>query len=256
VILLIQISGVFITGTDTGVGKSIIAGGLAAALKRRGVDVCIMKPIQSGGVVVDGKLLSEDVRFMIECSGISDDYELVNPLCLRLPAAPNLASEQEGIEIELDKLFSAYVQLKKRHEFMIVEGAGGIMAPITSELQIYHMIKKFNLPIIIVSRPGLGTINHTLLTIEIARRQEIPIIGVIINNYPNEIIDPDTDIVLKTNPDQIERFGKVKILGIVPHDPNVSLEYCKVGEIIDLVSDNVDIDHILNFKCCFNDKLE
>jgi dethiobiotin synthetase len=207
-----------------------------------------MKPIQSGGVDQNGKIVSEDARFMIKCCGISDAMDLVNPICLRLPAAPNLASEQEGVKIDINELFSSYKRLKEKHEFMIVEGAGGILAPITNDKQVYHLIKMFDLPIIIVSRPGLGTINHTLLTAEFAKEHNIPIIGVIINNYPTMKLDKDTDLILQTNPSQIERFGngRIKILGIIPNDSMVSLERCEIGNIIDLVSKNVDLDYILN----------
>jgi len=243
--------GVFITGTDTDVGKSVIAGGLAGALHARGVNVGVMKPVQSGALKKDGKLVSLDAQFMLRASGIDDELEMVNPVRFHLPAAPNLAAKVADCEINLKYLIKRYKELQKRHEFIIVEGAGGLTTPITDDCQMHEFIKALGLPIIIVARPGLGTINHTLLTAEFARQNDIPIVGVIINNYPQG--DKEFDIVLRTNPHQIARFGTVNILGIVPHDPTLSLEDCVPGNIVKIVENNVELDFILNFEMGLND---
>ena len=243
---MVKIQGAFITGTDTEVGKTIVAGGLAGAIKNRGIDVGVMKPVQSGGVEKDGKLLSSDALFMLSACGIDDDISLVNPVCLRLPAAPNLAAEVAGVEIDIDEIISCYQELCNKHEFMLVEGAGGLTTPITDEYQMHELVKALKLPLIIVARPGLGTINHTLLTAEFASQKSIPIVGVIINNYP--VDDKKDDIVYRTNPKQIANFGNLKILGIVPHDPSINLENCEVGNIVNLIEEHVDIDYILDFE--------
>ncbi len=250
VITLKKNMGVFITGTDTEVGKSVLAGGLAGALRERGINVGIMKPVQSGGIIQAGKLVSPDVLFMLKARGLDDDpdLELVNPVCLALAAAPNIAAQNEGFDIDLKQISQAYKQLKELHDFLVVEGAGGITTPITDDYRMFHLIKDLDLPIIIVARPGLGTINHTVLTIEFARRQGISVMGVIINDHPVDVDDIQTDIVLRTNPDQIARLGKTKILGIVPHDPAVDLDKCQVGNIVGLVEEHVDIDHIINYQ--------
>ena len=248
VILLVISRGIFVTGTDTDVGKSVVAGGLAGALRQKGVDVGVMKPVQSGGIERDGELVSPDALFMLKSSGISDELQLVNPVCLALPAAPNLAAEVAGHEIDINAIMDSYDQLRSRHEFMVVEGAGGITTPITNDYQMHQLISALGLPLVIVGRPGLGTINHTILTAEFARHNEIPVIGVILNNYPLEDPKAEEDIVLRTNPDQIERFGGIKVLGKVPHDAEVDLERCEVGDIVGLVRDNVDLEYILNYK--------
>ena len=243
-------NGVFITGTDTGVGKSVFTGGLAGALRSRGVDACVMKPVQSGGVVQGEKLVSQDALFMLKASGLESqvDLGLVNPICLRLAAAPNIAARDEGYKIDTAMIFKAYQQLQALYEFLLVEGAGGITTPITDDYLMFHLIKDLSLPIIIVARPGLGTINHTVLTIEFARQHGISVMGVIINDHPVDVDvdDIQTGIVLQTNPDQIARLGETKILGIVPHDPAVDLDKCQVGNIVELVEEHVDIDHIIN----------
>lgn len=195
----------FITGTDTGVGKTIIAGALAAAFKEKGIDVGVMKPVASGGW--------DDARFLIKSAGVEDNIFLVNPYCLATPVAPAVAAEIEKLKIDIGRIKAAYEELSRRHEMLIVEGVGGLLVPIYKKYLVTDLIKDLDLPIIIVAKPGLGTINHTLLTIRQARVSRIKILGVIINNYD----EASAGVAEKTAPEVIERIGKVPILGIVRH---------------------------------------
>jgi dethiobiotin synthetase len=204
--------GFFVTGTDTGVGKTIIAAALAASFKNKGNDVGVMKPVATGGW--------DDARFLIKAAGVKDNLFLVNPYCLETPVAPSVAADIEGRKIDPQRIKAAYEELSKRHEMMIVEGVGGLLAPIYKRYLTSDLIEELNLPIVVVARPGLGTINHTLLTISQARRSRIKILGVIINNYD----EATAGIAEKTAPAVIEDIGKVPILGIVRRIDNPESE--------------------------------
>ena len=195
----------FITGTDTGVGKTVIAGALAAVLKKKGIDVGVMKPVATGGW--------DDARFLIRAAGVKDNLFLVNPYCLGTPVVPAVAAEIEGVKIDIRKIKNAYEELSKRHDILIVEGVGGLLVPIYKNYLVTDLINELKLPVIIVAKPGLGTINHTLLTIRQAKVSRIKVLGVIISNYD----DANAGIAEMTAPEVIERIGKVPVLGIVSH---------------------------------------
>jgi dethiobiotin synthetase len=205
--------GIFITGTDTGVGKTYVAGGLAAALRKRGTDVGVMKPAETGCKIRSGKLVPKDALRLIRASGARDALGLVNPYRFRTPLAPFVAAEIEGITIEPPRIIQAYRTLSRRHGFMIVEGAGGIMAPLSGKYLYRDLVQEMNLPVVIVARPGLGTINHTLLTISALREQGIAIVGVVFNYTQDEC----PGLAEETNPVIINTLSGIKILGTVPY---------------------------------------
>lgn len=207
--------GIFITGTDTEVGKTFIAAAIAGGLKGRGVDCGVMKPIQSGAIKRDGRLISQDAVFLIKASGVRDELSLVNPYCLKAPLAPGVAAKLEKRAISPESIIDAFNILSSRHQFMIVEGAGGLLVPIGDGYLMKDLILDLNLPLVIVSRLGLGTINHTLLTIEVARNYGIEIIGIIFNQTEKQPVT----ICEKTNPKIISELTGVPILGIVPNVP-------------------------------------
>ncbi|MBI5098148.1 MAG: dethiobiotin synthase [Nitrospirae bacterium] len=215
--------GFFITGTDTGVGKTFVSVGLLKALKETGLNVCPMKPVETGCKVHRGKLIPEDTLKLVKAAQISEPVDLVNPYRFRQPLAPAIASELEGAVIIRKKIISAYNKLSNKYDITIIEGAGGIMVPIWKNYLFLDLIKDIALPIIIVSRPGLGTINHTLLTIEAARNRGIDIIGVIINCFANI----KKDVSVKTNPQMIEKLTGVPVLGTVSYMKKLNSEEFK-----------------------------
>ena len=170
-----------VTGTDTGVGKTLVAGGIAAALVRRGVDVGVMKPFATGAIRVGRRLVSDDARFLQRASGVEDPLELINPICLRPPLAPAMAAEVAGKEIDLGVVENAWAKLTSRHSTMIVEGVGGLLVPLVTGLTVADLARRWKLPLIIVTRPSLGTINHTKLTVLAARSYRLRILGLVIN---------------------------------------------------------------------------
>ncbi|OIO38983.1 MAG: dethiobiotin synthase [Candidatus Omnitrophica bacterium CG1_02_49_10] len=228
--------GIFITATDTGVGKTVIAGAIASALKSAGADVGVMKPVATGGKV------SPDALFLMRCVDCKDPMELVNPVCLEPPLSPNVAAKISGIPIELELIWSAWKELLKRHEFIVVEGIGGIKVPIKDDFFVTDMIRRMDLAAIIVSRPSLGTINHTLLTIDAARSNGIEVAGVIFNGYK----EGETGIAEETNPDVIRDIAGVKILGRVPYLSKVSVDSGDVGDIMDLRGRYMDMKSIFD----------
>jgi len=196
----------FITATDTGAGKTIISCAIGLALQKKGIDVGYIKPFQCSG---------DDTDFVIKTLGIQDDKNLVNPYYAKDPLAPYAAFKREGIRINLDKVFSAYHKLKKRHEFLIIEGVGGLLVPLRENYLVADLIRDLDVPIAIVSRAGLGTINHTLLTQRYALDYGIKVRGVIINNYSGKTAAE------KTNPDVLRGFLDVPILGVVARLKNI-----------------------------------
>ena len=218
--------GIFITGTDTGVGKTYVAENLAAALKRRGIDVGVMKPVETGCRVRAGRLVPRDTLRLIKAASVRDSVSHVNPYRFQNPVAPLVAAELHKSKIETGKILTTYQTLSEKHDFMIVEGAGGIMVPLSQTYLYLDLAGDIDLPVLIVARPGLGTINHTLLTIAALRARRIPIAGIVINYTENKKIG----LAEKTNPSVIESISGVKILGIIPFgskDISVVADYLK-----------------------------
>ncbi|MDP2935542.1 MAG: dethiobiotin synthase, partial [Dehalococcoidia bacterium] len=154
--------GIFVTGTDTGVGKTVVAAGLAAALKARGVNVGVMKPVQTGDYPGDAAVLRL-------AAGVDDPLNLILPCYLQAPLAPAVAALLGDRPVSPALIMEAFQELCQRHEFMIVEGVGGLMVPLLDGYSVADLIVAMGLPALVVARPGLGTINHTLLTIKQAQ---------------------------------------------------------------------------------------
>ena len=199
--------GIFVTATDTGVGKTIVSSGLAGAIKEKGIDVGIMKPAVTGAEWLNGRLISNDVRFLMNSINSNDDPDLVCPVTLKSPLAPMAASIVDNIEINLSRIFDAFDKMCKIHDFVVVEGIGGILAPIKENYFVSDLIRDFKLPSLIVTRPGLGTINHTLLTINEMKRRRIDLKGFIINGLENE----KAGLAEKMNPELIKRLSGVHL---------------------------------------------
>lgn len=209
-------NGIFIVGTDTGVGKTFVTVCLAAILLKKGLRTGVMKPVASGGVVKAGRLVSEDAVFFIDVLKLKDYYHVINPYCFIAPAAPGVAARMENITVDLNVIKECYHKLTKEYDVVLVEGAGGLLSPITEKyLTNANLAQQLGLPIVIVAPNILGVINHTMLTLEYAQRQNGLSVSGIILNYPNDSIKNET--VEKTNPDVLKEMSGVKILGIVPY---------------------------------------
>lgn len=177
--------GLFITGTDTGVGKTIVTAALARALRLRGVNVGVMKPVTSGCSEQGGELISDDAELLAWAAGVPCDED-VSPYRLREPIAPSEAAKIDGVRIDFERIAESYRRLAERHDFVLVEGAGGLMVPLSGGLLVADLIKRLELPLLVVSRPNLGTINHTVLTCFAAGQMELEVKGVVVNRFPAE----------------------------------------------------------------------
>lgn len=213
--------GVFITGTDTEVGKTIVTAGLVSLLIDDGLDVGVMKPIETGCPKKNGRLVPRDAAFLKAVSGSKDGLSLINPYRFSKPLAPLVAAEIDRKKVKLQRISSAYRKIRKRHDIIFVEGAGGLLAPLTGKLTNLDLILKLALPIIVVVGSKLGAVNHTLLTLNWAKENGIKIIGLVINQ-PNLNPSPRKNLAEKTNPILIRSFSGVPILGEVPHIPLIS----------------------------------
>jgi dethiobiotin synthetase len=170
--------GLFITGTDTGVGKTRVGCELAKGLRARGIDVGVMKPIETG-VGTDGPL---DALALRAAAGARDSLVEICPEPFELPAAPLVAARQCGREVDLQRIDRAYRSLSAKRDCMLVEGAGGLLVPVTREASMADLARQFGLPLLIVARGALGTLNHTLLTLEVAVARGLSVRGVVISH--------------------------------------------------------------------------
>jgi len=175
-----------ITGTDTSVGKTVVAAGLTGWLKAHGLDLAVMKPIESGG--------GQDAEFLHRASGFSGSFGDVCPFRFDEPLSPFAAASAQGSTINLDQLDAAFARLSQDRAGVIVEGAGGLLVPITQTVSYAQLFARWKLEIIIVANDRLGVINHVLLTVMAAREQRLEIAGIVLNSVPaaNGTTDPST----------------------------------------------------------------
>jgi len=204
--------GLFVTGTDTGVGKTLITGLLAAGLKARGVDVGVMKPLETGCAADEGDMRPEDALYLRQMAGVQDELDLICPYRLRDPLAPGVAAEEEGREIDLVVIRKAYRELARRHQFLLVESAGGLLVPLGGDLLTPHLMKVLDLPVLVVARNRLGAVNHTLLTVNEARRWGLTVAGVLLNRC-----EAQPDLSVQTNARVLKKFLSVPLWGEMPY---------------------------------------
>jgi len=206
-----MLRGIFVTGTDTGVGKSIVAAVIARLAASAGLKTGVMKPVASGCILRDGVRISEDAELLTHGAGKTSLLPEVTPYLLIAPLAPSVAAAKEGVRIDLEKIATAYAILASANDFMVVEGVGGLMVPLAGGLLVADLIRRLDLPVIVVARPGLGTVNHTLLTCLAARQMGITVIGVIISGFPDE-----PDEASASAPHLIGSLSGAPLLGIFP----------------------------------------
>jgi dethiobiotin synthetase len=184
------VAGLFITGTDTGVGKTVVSCALARGLRLAGIDVGVMKPVETG-VPASGP---EDARALVRAADVRDEIDLVCPIQYAMPAAPEAAAavEESGAQgSSTDRISRAFTTLSDRHDFMLVEGAGGILVPFDEKTTMADVAKRLGLPVLIVARASLGTINHTLLTLEACGTRGLDVLGVVLSHATGVLSEAD-----------------------------------------------------------------
>ncbi|HWI40120.1 MAG TPA: dethiobiotin synthase [Verrucomicrobiae bacterium] len=203
--------GIFITGTDTGVGKTAVAAVLAALAAEQGLKTGVMKPVTSGCEQVDGVMRSADADLLVAASGCAAPYDTVAPYRLAAPVAPSVAASREGVHIDFATILERYRELAATHDYVVVEGAGGLMVPLAGGLLVADLAKALELPLLVVARPGLGTVNHTLLTCFCAQQLGLQVRGAVINGFP-QVPDQAEEYA----PHLVGSLAGVPLLGVFP----------------------------------------
>ncbi|MGL5315711.1 MAG: dethiobiotin synthase [Peptostreptococcaceae bacterium] len=226
--------GIFIIGTDTDVGKTFVTAGLTYKLRECGYNAIAFKPIQSGGILSEDGVIPPDTKYIKDICGLDNEHYEMNVYCLKEEVSPHLAAKMENIKILKEKIISQYNELIKKYDYVIVEGAGGIVVPLVdNEYFVYDLIKDLNLEVVIVARAGVGTINHTVLTYEFLKQNGIKSKGIVINQYNNKFYEDDNiEMISKlTQLDILQKLSKVE----QPTLNNIRNEY-----------KNLSIENILN----------
>jgi dethiobiotin synthetase len=180
-------SGYFVTGTDTGVGKTLAAVALTGALAARGVRVAVMKPVAAGTVKTPDGEFNDDALELLAASNVKAPYEDVNPFLLKTPASPHLAARAEGVAIRHERIAAAFARLRAASDLVLVEGAGGWLAPISATETMADVAEKLDLPVLLVVGMRLGCLNHALLTRDAVRARGMRFAGWIANKLDTEM---------------------------------------------------------------------
>jgi dethiobiotin synthetase len=204
-----RLKSIFITATDTHVGKTIATFVLGTLLKAQGHDVGVMKPVQCAG---------SDAAFLKEKLLLKDAIGTINPCYAPEALSPHLAFRRAKKSVDVAKIKNCFKNLQDAHDIVLIEGAGGLMAPLKDNYYNADLIRELKVEVIIVARLGLGTINHTLLTIKQAKTYGIKIKGIIFSDTNSKA----KSLAERTNPEEIARLSGVKVLGIIPYLKNMT----------------------------------
>ena len=207
--------GLFITGTDTGVGKTHVSCAIVRDLRAAGHRVGAYKPVCSGvRINAKGRSVWDDVEELRHALGGEFSDDQISPQRFAAPLAPPIAARQEGRSVDVAELQRGFDDWRSRCELLIVEGAGGLLCPLTDDETMVDLAARFQFPLLIVARCGLGTINHTLLTIEVARARGLRVAGILLNEA---IPVQRDDLSVDTNAAEIALRGSIQVLGIRRH---------------------------------------
>lgn len=215
--------GLFITGTDTEVGKTIVTAGLLRYLRARGIDAVSMKPVQTGAVALNGALVAPDLEFHHHAARLKPaeaERALMAPYLYEPACSPHLAGRLAGDYPKIPRILEAAQALAAKHDLLLIEGAGGVYAPLNESATMLDLMQALGMPVVLVAHRGLGTINHSLLSIRALESAGLPLLGIVFN----EIQPGEEDFIKKDNPNAVETFGKVKVLGNVNYLENLEAE--------------------------------
>jgi len=218
--------GIFITGTDTDVGKTIVTAGLLNLLRSEGIDAVPMKPVQTGCVLRNGEYTAPDLDFSLSYSELTyteDEYRCMSPYKYGPACSPHLAGRLAECFPNIKNIVSSLKKLEECRELVLVEGAGGIMVPLNSNDMMIDLMKAIAYPVILVAHTGLGTINHTLMSIQMLRSLNINILGVVFNNTVK--VKKEDKFIVDDNIKTVAEFGKVNILGVIDYLENIQSNF-------------------------------
>jgi dethiobiotin synthetase len=204
-----RITGLFFTGTDTGVGKTFVTAAVVRLLRSQGHTVRVCKPVATGA---DADGFSEDTIQLATAAGLPrEQWRQVTPWAFGMPAAPPVAARQQGIALRLTELVKTVIARAEARSALLVEGVGGLLCPLTETETVADLAGALGLPLIIVARRSLGTLNHTLLSLEVARQRKLPVAGVIVSET-----SPPQSVAEETNVEELRRRIDVPLLAVVP----------------------------------------
>lgn len=234
--------GIAVVGTDVGVGKTVVAAGIAGALVERGVRVGVMKPVAIDAIEVDGKLISRDAYYLQLVSQVVDDPALINPYLYETQIAPSVAARLERREeVDLKLLEDRYFELTLLHEFIVVDTIGGLLSPLNETETNLDLFLRLGLDILVVGHGRIGTINHTLLTVQCARTMGLHVSGIVIDAHNTYRIG----MIERTNPQEIERFSQVPLLGVLPWIDGVDVQEGQFLGLVETVKRRIELDPLL-----------
>jgi dethiobiotin synthetase len=214
--------GVFVTGTDTGVGKTVATAAIGWALGASGRRVGVLKPAQTGVAPAQ----AGDAEFVLTALASAQPPGLACCYCFRAPAAPLVAARAEHASVDVGVIRDRFERLQQAFGVVLVEGAGGLRVPLADGYDMADLARALNLPLVVVARPGLGTLNHTLLTLEAARARGLAVLGVVLSGWREPV-----DLATRTNPGLLCELGQVPLLGVLPWDADLSVEELKLGRL-------------------------
>lgn len=236
--------GIFITGTDTDIGKTVITAGLVYLLRSHKYNATYFKAALSGAIEEDGELIPGDTRLVSKVAGLTEDFEKITPYIYKTAVSPHIAAHIENKPIDLGKVMKQYDYVKQKYDYIVAEGSGGIVCPLIHEKDrlylLEDLIKDLNMNTILVAGAGLGTINHTVLTVRYIKSIGIKVKGIIINGYEDNIMCND-------NIKMIKKLTKVPILGVVNKIKDMKDEMESIDDIRKAIEESVKVDDLL--KC-------
>ncbi|WP_274428801.1 dethiobiotin synthase [Desulfolucanica intricata] len=233
------------TGTDTGVGKTVVTAGLTSVLRKNGIKALAVKPVQTGGLQRDGRLVSEDALFFKRSAALEHAPEELTFYCLAEPLSPHLAAWRSGIKIDPKVIAEGCKRLSKEYEVLLIEGAGGFCVPLEDTFFTFaDLVKMLDIPLIVVARPGLGTINHTVLTVRYAQMLGIEVRGIIFNGLKKEQVT----VSEINNPETIAAMTGVRVCGILPFIAGLSMEKGEPAGLTEQVEKYIDWQVIFERK--------
>jgi len=227
--------GFFITGTGTSVGKTVTTACLLSLYKKYRLNVGVMKPIETGVDPECSSSANSDAKFLMEVSQVSDPLSQVCPVRLKTAASPYQAAKMENRSIDIDHIIENFRLLADKYENLLVEGVGGLLVPLRSNYLVCDLIRDLGLPLLVVSRNALGTLNHTLLTLRVAEQAGLPVRGVILNRTePGE-----KDAIEEGHAGIITELSGIPVLGEIPFLGNISANSF-TGDLLDRLEANLN----------------
>ncbi len=231
--------GVFVTGTDTGVGKTLVACALLAGFRRAGLYTAAMKPVASGSEWSGAGLRNEDALQLAAYADCELPYETINPYVFQPAIAPHIAAQEAGVRIEMERIVTSYHGVASKAEICVVEGAGGWLVPLNEQQSLADLVVELQLPVVLVVGMRLGCLNHALLSAESILARGVPLVGWIANQMEANVPRIEANIAT------LRHRMPAKLLGSVGYQPTASAE-----EVVDLLDIDTLLEGIVREKSC------